>query len=286
METFAVSVSSRSVALTLLHRLPACSDLQRFGLNTGEGRLSFQGRSRSTRGSLVPLSRGVSLRRILVFTCCSILFAFCCVAWTDQRLHCPLVRRSASALHTQHVVPLSHLAFASTLTSVSHSAVSVSAPSALLLEGRDNLLLDSSLRRISNSAPFGSPASTLRAHRASLSRASLGAVPTPASSARYQRRARLQRRRRRTSTWRDDDAGFQDEVVMEASLPSQHLSPLPLPTPASFTGLQRQFGLPATGTCVTIAMHSGTQLAVDRLRAAGSVRCVAAHEAVQEEGSR
>ena len=60
------------------------------------------------------------------------------------------------------------------------SDCTVHSSGALLLEERDNALLDANLRRISADVPFGSPAAAIRAHRESLR-----AQPSPSSSTQH-----------------------------------------------------------------------------------------------------
>ena len=61
------------------------------------------------------------------------------------------------------------------------SECTVHSSGALLLEERDNALLDANLRRISADVPFGSPAAAIRAHRESLH-----VQPTPSGSQQLQ----------------------------------------------------------------------------------------------------
>ena len=101
--------------------------------------------------------------------------------------------------------------------------------SALLLEGRDNLLLDSTLRRISADVPFGSPASVLRDARSSLTAHQHSA--SPASSP-------INVELNFNDHSDDIDAGddfpdFSDDVAMEQSIPSAAAAP---PTPPAAAG--------------------------------------------------
>ena len=93
------------------------------------------------------------------------------------------------------------------------SDCAVHASGALLLEGRDNALLDASLRRISSDAPFGSPAAVVKAHRASLGLAVLSAAAVSAEL--------------NFDDGGDDDVGgFEDAVAMQDSIPSDAQVPV------------------------------------------------------------
>ena len=134
----------------------------------------------------------------------------------DQRLHCPLLRRSSPFPSA----PLAHSYQAPRLILTASFAMCVW--SALLLEGRDSLLLDSSLRRISADAPFGSPASVLREARSSLQPDPHSASPaasSPVLEIDFSEHAD-------DIDAADDFAPFQDVVPMQHSIPSSS-SPSP-----------------------------------------------------------
>ena len=184
---------------TLLHRLPPSLSNSSAGASQEKGATPFRV-SGAGMSSVQVTPRGALLLLTIAMS------PVVCVL-ADQRLHCPLLRRSAVTTASATVLRR--------LSSISLTCALLSLSVALLLEGRDNVLLDSSLRRISSDVPFGSPASILRAHRASLS--SQSPPPTqPAISVELD--------------FNDDDdngslgdagGAFQDAIVMQESLPSQ-----------------------------------------------------------------
>ena len=101
---------------------------------------------------------------------------------------------------------------------------------ALLLEERDNALLDANLRRVSADVPFGSPAATIRAHRESLR-----AQPTPSSTEQLEPPTAL------VSQGLDftDHDGFEDNDDDGAAAAYDELLPLqqPPPQPSDDTAL-------------------------------------------------